>query len=176
MSDSTPAPLRKAPPPATTVRVARSLWLTSAVVAAAAVVFAFLSRDQQLAPFAALIAEVQPDVGADDREPLAATIIIGSLAALAVVIVIELLLVRTMTTKGRGAARWGLLAIGVVNALLCVVASAYVTEGQYGALSAGLLVGQLVLAGAALVTGFLPSATGWFRSQDEARRGDGLVA
>jgi len=170
MSDSTPAPLRKAPPPALTVLAARSLWVASIVGAVAAIVFAFLSRAEQLGPLADFVGKLQPDLGAAERSTIAATAIVGSLAALAVVALAEALLVRSMVVLARGGARWGLVALVVVNALVCVVISTFVAIGQYGAVSAGLLVAQFLLACAALVAGFLPSASAWFGREHEAGR------
>ncbi|MCU1409493.1 MAG: hypothetical protein JWR04_200 [Rhodoglobus sp.] len=171
MSDSTPAPLRKAPPPALTVLAARSLWVASIVGAVAAVVFAFLSRAEQLAPLADIIAGLQPDLDAAERDAVAATVIVGSLSALAIVALAEAILVRNLVVLARGAARWGLLVLVIVNALVCVVVSAFVAVGQYGAVSAGLLVAQLLLACAALVAGFLPSASAWLGREHKSRRG-----
>lgn len=176
MSDSTPAPLRKAPPPALTVLAARSLWVASIVGAVAAIVFAFLSRAEQLGPLADIVGRLQPGLEAAEREAVAATVIVGSLSALAVVLLAEAILVRSMVVLARGRARWGLLALVLVNVLVCVVISAFVAIGQYGAISAGLLVAQLLLACAALVAGFLPSASAWFGREHQARRGIGAVA
>ena len=171
MSDSTPAPLRKAPPPALPVLAARSLWVASIVGAVAAIVFAFLSRAEQLGPLAEIVGGLQPDLAAAERDAVAATVIVGSLSALAVVALAEALLVRSMVVLARGRARWGLVALVVVNALVCVVISTFVAIGQYGALSAGLLVAQLLLACAALVAGFLPSASAWLGREHKSRRG-----
>jgi hypothetical protein len=171
MSDSTPAPIRKVPPPASAVLAARSLWVTSIVVGVAAVVFAFLSRGDQLQPLIEVVGDLQPDLAVDDREPIAAAIIIGGLGGLAIVFLAEALLVRFMAVRARGRARWGLVAMVVLNVLLCAVAASFIAVGQYGVLAASLLAAQLLLACAALVASFLPSATAWFRREDQARRG-----
>jgi len=170
MSDSTPAPIRKAPLPAGAVLASRSLWVTSIVVTVAAVVFAFLSRADQLQPLIDVIAELQPRLDSKEQESLAAAIIIGSLSGLAVIVLVEALLVRRMVVRAKGGARWGLVVLVVLNVLVCAVAFSFITVGQYGVLAAGLLAAEVALACAALVAGFLPSASEWFRREDQARR------
>lgn len=172
MSDTTPAPLRRTAPPSQTVKVARTLWLFSFAAGLLAVVFAFLSRNVQIANLRDIVQELKPGQDADTLQAVAVLVFWVSLLAIVVVVIIEALLLVGLMRRRPGL-RWALLAVVLVLQVGAgVLASAFlVSPSAEGTTVFAILVASLLLAGAALVVGALPSASAWFRGKDEPRGG-----
>jgi hypothetical protein len=170
MSDSTPAPVLQPIVPTSTVKAARTLWLVSFAAGFIAMLFAFVSRDEQLGRLRELVTELAPERDTETLLALAALVFWGTLVLVALVIVIEAILLRVMM-RGRGGARWALVLMLFLSAAVSLIADAFVIlPGDDGLYLRICLVAQLALAGAGVVLSLFPGASGWFRAQRKARR------
>lgn len=166
MSDVTPPPMMAATPPTATVAVARSLWLASFVVGAAALVVAFLTRDAQLAQLRDLVEDIAGTMTTARRDSVTTTIFLGSLGVLAVFIGLEALLLRSMSAR-RPNMRWFLLLALALHIAVGTFATGFVSLGDQGLIVTVFLIGEAVLASLALVVTFLPGTRAWFHRQPE---------
>jgi len=164
MSDLTPPPI--APPlrPPRILRVSRGVWIASFVVGLLAIAFAFLSRNAQFERLRAVITDLEPGQDAATLDSVTAVVFWGTIAALAVVILVEALLVRAVLRR-HGAARWVLLLFLVLHAAVAVIADGFVGMDEEGLVVRIVLAVQLLLAGVALVLALLSRAGRWFRVQ-----------
>ena len=170
MSDSTPAPVLQPIVPTRTVKLARTLWLVSFAAGSIAILFAFVSRDEQLSRLRDLVTQLAPERDAETLAALASLVFWGTLGLVALVIVIEAILLRVMM-RGHGGARWALMFILFVNAAVSLIADAFVIlPGEEGLYLRICLVGQLTLAGGGLVLSLFPRPSAWFRAQKKSRR------
>lgn len=175
MSDAAPAPVPAKVPPTRPMLAARALWFASFAAGAAVVIFGFLAQENQLQRLRELVAEVAGVADTQDAAAVDAAAAIafwGSIIGLAVVIVVEAILVSVMM-RGRGGVRWALLVFLVVHAGVLLLADAFLGGGDYGTLFSILLIGQLLLAVAAVIVSLLPSSTAWFRRKQQSRPGVG---
>lgn len=169
MSDSTPAPVRRLDPPPTAVRVAKRLWVTSLVLGLIAGFFIFLARADQLERLRTLVTEVDDTLDSETLGAVALILFWGTLGGLALLFAVEAIMINVML-RGRGGARWALMVLLVINAAAILVAeSVLIAPDDAGLLLRLLLLAQLVLASAGLVSSLLPRATVWFRVVREAR-------
>jgi hypothetical protein len=165
MSDTTPAPVGRPIKPSGAVKVASAFWLLSFAAGLLAVIFAFLSRNVQIDHLGTLVKDLKPEQDAETLKAVAETVLWSSLGAIVLVIVVEALLLLVMLHR-RGAARWGLLCMMLVQAGVTVLAIALLASpGGEGTTILLLLVTALVLAGVALVAGAVPRAGAWFRTE-----------
>ncbi|MHA7239343.1 hypothetical protein [Arthrobacter sp. TMS1-12-1] len=163
MSNAVPPPVSKevAPPPL--VRYVGALWLMAGVVGIVALVFAVLDRDEHLAGLRDTAASVDGTADAARLDQVAALALWGTLAAFAVVLVLEALLVRPLL-RGRGAVRWALLVVLVLNVGAALLVSAFLGDDSAGFQPTPQLAGvQLAAATLAFLLGVLPPASRWFR-------------
>lgn len=170
MSDVTPAPIRQRVVPTGAVKVSRSLWILSFALSLMVFAFAFLYRGTQLDDLISSITALEPDRDSDTISTVANLAFWCTSGALVVIVLIELLMMGSMLRRN-GRARWGLLVVLLLHLGVAALADAFVLvandEGAYFRL---VLVAQLVLAGAALVASFLPSAGAWFRGDRSRTR------
>jgi hypothetical protein len=170
MSDRTPAPVLQPIVPTRQVKAARTLWLVSFAAGSIAILFAFVSRDEQLGRLRDLITGLAPERDPETLAALASLVFWGTLGLLALVIVIEAILLRVMM-RGRGGARWALMLVLFLNAGVLLIADALViAPGDEGLYLRICLVAQLALAGVGLVLSLFPGASAWFRAQKQKRR------
>lgn len=169
LSDASPAPVPVKVPLPRTMRVVQVLWLVSLAMGVAAVIFAVLSQDAHVEQLRQVVAELGTEQGEEAEQAAAAIAFWGSIAALALVVAVEAILVAVML-RGHGGARWALLALLPVHAVAMLLADAFLGLGDYGAVFSALLYGELLLAICAVVAGLLAGATAWFRSKQEARQ------
>lgn len=170
MSDRTPAPKLQPIVPTRLVKVARTFWLVAFAAGFIAVLFAFVSRNEQLERLRTLVTELAPERDADTLSALASLVFWGTLLLYVVVMVIEAILLRVMM-RGHGGARWALMIVLVVNSVVLLIADAFViVPGDDGLYLRICLVGQLALAGVGLVLSLFPNASAWFRAQKKRRR------
>ena len=169
MSDSRPAPVLQSAKPTRQVKWARTLWLVSFGAGSIALLFAFVSRDEQLSRLRELVTDLAPEQDAATLAALASLVFWGALGLVALVIVIEAIVVRVMM-RGHGGARWALMIMLVVNAGVVLIADALViAPGDEGLYLRICLIAQLALAGVGLVLSLVPGAGRWFRAE-KARR------
>jgi hypothetical protein len=148
MSDVTPAPVPALIRPSKSMRLARAFWVASFLVGVLVVAIAFLRRTTQFTDLHVFIRGLQPgyDTAAVDR---AATLAFwGSLAALALFLLVEALL-RPVTERRTGA-RWAMVVVLLGHAALAVGADPFIALGEAATYSRLLLGIQLLLAAAAL--------------------------
>ena len=170
MSDRTPAPIRRTTPATTPVKVARSLWILSFAVGALLVIIAFLGRDRQLDALRELVVDLDPARDASTLDAVTELAFWGSLAAFAVVILVEAVLLRAVL-RGRGRVRWALVLAVVAQVAASLLADAFLlATDEQGLYLRIALIAQLVSACAALVAGFTPGANAWFRLSDRTGR------
>lgn len=170
MSNRTPAPVLEPIVPTRQVKAVRTLWLVSFAAGSIAILFAFVSRDEQLGRLRELITDLAPERDAETLGALAALVFWGSLGTLALVIVIEAIVLRVMM-RGHGGARWALMFILFINAGALLIADAFViAPGDEGLYLRICLMAQLTLAGVGVVLSLFPGASAWFRAQKKRRR------
>ncbi len=166
MSNMTPAPIHKPLEPTGPVKVSNRLWMLSFLFGVVAIVFTFLSRNTQVEKLTEFITDLDPKQDDATVETVTAVVYWATVAAIALVILIELLLVRGMMNR-HGAVRWVLLVMLVFHAAVTLLGDAFIAFGGEGIYISSLLVAQLVLAGAGLVASLFPRASSWFRSKNE---------
>jgi hypothetical protein len=91
-----------------------------------------------------------------------------SIAGLGLVITIEAVLLAFVMNR-RGGARWLQLPVLVLQTGVVLVASAFITVGDWGALVELLLLAGLALAVVGWVLCLVGPAHRWFRMKDEAQ-------
>ena len=170
MSDRTPAPVLQPIVPTRQVKWARTLWLLSFAAGSIALLFAFVSREQQLNRLRELVTELAPERDAETLAALASLVFWGTLALVTLIIVIQAILLRAMV-RGHGGARWALMFSLFIGAAISLIADAVaIPPGDDGLYLRICLVVQLVFGGVGLVLSLFPGASAWFRSLKEARR------
>jgi len=163
MSNAVPPPVTRAVAPPPLVRYVGALWLMAGVVGAVALVFAFLDRDTHLAGLRETAAGLDGTADAARLDQVAALAFWGTLAVFAVVLVLEALLVRPLL-RGRGAVRWALLLVLLLDVGAVLLVSAFLGDDSAGFQPTPQLAGvQLAAATLAFVLGVLPPASRWFR-------------
>ncbi len=164
MSNAVPPPITAARQPPSLLRVAGGLWFAALAAGVAALVIAFLDRESHLASIQDTALGLDPGVAPEDAEMAATIAFWGSLGALAVVLLITALLVRLLR-RGRGWARWALLAVLVLDAGAVLLVQAFLGTDAAGFQPVPhLAIAQLVLAAVALAVTLLPPVSRWFRS------------
>lgn len=157
MSDRTPPPVGPAPTPVGAARVARVATFLGALSGAVAVIMAFLDRVTLIEELRGSLADLQPDLGAEQREALSAAIYIAVLVALVLVYGLQVVAAQRLPRPG---ARWALLVLFPIDLAVVVVALGTVALGEEALLLTVLLVGQLALAGVALVAAVVSRGRG----------------
>ncbi|WP_314324527.1 hypothetical protein [Paenarthrobacter ilicis] len=153
--------MTKPPGPA---RISRTLWVAGFVAGVAVIVTGFLGRDAHFERLKSMIATMVPDSDAKAVDGATAVVFLGSLALLALVFVVEAVLV-AVVFKRRTWARWALMPVLLLNAVVIVMTRDFVVApGPDGLMATVLLAAQFVLAGAGLVLLFLPPTTAWLLS------------
>lgn len=167
MSDRTPPPIAKPVVVSGAVKISRYLWIGSFVAGLMVVFFAFLSRNNQTERIQEVIRDLDPDRSEDTLEAAANIVLWGSLGAVIVVLLIELVLMAAML-RPRGWIRFVQLPFLVVHAGVMIIADALIVgEDADGAYLAALLLAQLLLAVAALIASFLPGTRAWFHRNEK---------
>ena len=165
--DSKPPVLRKIPVPRV-VRIARTLWIFSFVLAGAAVLIAFLSHQTLTAELTTTLGRLTPGYSEDEVATFVDIAYWSCIAGLGVVITSEAILLGFVLNR-RGGARWLQLLALALHGVVVVVALAFLAIGDWGAIVALLLPSGLLLA----VTGWILSLVGpanrWFRLKDEGQ-------
>ncbi|MFH5824299.1 hypothetical protein [Georgenia sp. AZ-5] len=165
MSDTTPPPIEPlSPEQPGPLKAARTLWILSFVAGLVAAAVAYLGREAQLESLQTRIADLDPGRGTDVVEAAASMVLYGSLGAIGLLILLELLFLRALVRR-RGWARVALFVVTVVHAVVTVVVQEFLAApGADGAAVRWLLIGQLLLACAAFVAACLPKVGAWLRS------------
>lgn len=164
MSDPNPPPALAPREPNTEVRTSGKLWTASFLVGALALVVAFLDRTTHLSFLRETAGGLGTELEPDEIDVVIGLAFWGTLGALLVVILIEMILVRPLL-KGGGWARWALLCALVLQVGAALLATAFLAGSDTGLQPVPwLVIAQAVLAGAALVACLLPGATRWFRA------------
>jgi hypothetical protein len=168
MSDDTRPPvLRKIPVPKA-VKFARTLWILSFVLGGAAVFIAFVSKDTLTTELSETIGRLAPGYSQADVSALVDLVYWLSIVALALVITIEAVLLGFVLNR-RGGARWLQLAVLVLQTGTVLVASAFLTVGEWGGVVELLLLAGLALAVVGWVLCLLGPVHRWFRMKDESQ-------
>ncbi|PJJ63488.1 hypothetical protein [Compostimonas suwonensis] len=162
MSDLTPAPVQLPTSPDGVIRVSRTLWLGSFVASLAAIAFVFLSRNTRIDRLEEFVSERAPDENASTVESVATVIMWASIAALGLFLIIQALLLHGITHR-HGSVRWAMLVVLVGQIAATVVVDSFIATGDEGIYITAILLLQIVLACAALITSFLPGSRHWFR-------------
>jgi hypothetical protein len=166
-ADSKPPVLRKIPIPKV-VRAARTLWILSFVLGGAAVFIAFISRETLIAELTETIGRLSPGYSEADVSALVDLVYWLSIVGLALVITIEAVLLGFVLNR-RGGARWLQLAVLVLQTGTVLVASAFLTVGDWGGVVELLLLAGLALAVVGWVLCLIGPAHRWFRMKDESQ-------
>jgi hypothetical protein len=168
MSDDTKPPvLRKIPVPKV-VKAARTLWILSFVLGGAAVFIAFISRVTLTDELTETIGRLAPGYSEGDVSALVDLVYWLSIAGLGLVITIEAVLLGFVMNR-RGGARWVQLPVLALQTGAVLVASAFITVGDWGALVELLLLAGLALAVVGWILCLVGPAHRWFRMKDESQ-------
>ncbi|MHA7209801.1 hypothetical protein [Arthrobacter sp. MDT1-65] len=163
MSNAVPPPVTTERQPPPLLRMAAGIWLASLAAGVAALVIAFLDRETFLANLQDTALSLESGVATEDAEMVATIAFWGSLGALAVVLLVTGLLVRTLL-RGRGWTRWALLAVLVLDAGAVLLVQAFLGTDAAGFQPVPhLAMAHLVLAAVALVVALLPQVSRWLR-------------
>lgn len=170
LSYAAPAPIAVVPPVPGTVRFARTLWLLSFVAGLAVLVGSFLSRDGHLERLRTVVDGMAPGGDAEAVSTASAIVFWGSAGALLLVILLEAALLGAILAR-HGWARWALIPLLAVHAVVTLLATAFLMPEGEGANYVMILWGaQLLLALVGLVLLFLPASSAWLKSRRTARR------
>ena len=171
MSDLTPPPIigTLVPPPA--VKRIRVLWILSFVSGLIAGIFAYFAQDEILKHLRGLINGLEQGADEETVEALAVVVFWGTLGMLALVILVEVVLLRALMRR-HGKVRFVLLAMLFVQGAVTLLADEFLAAPGDQELGIRImLVLQLVLAGAAVIASVLRGANQWFRAEHQGRRG-----
>ena len=168
MSDDTKPPVLRRIPVPRVVKVARTLWILSFVLGGAAVFIAFISQDTLIAELTETIGRLAPGYSEDDVSALVDAVYWSSIAGLGLVITIEAVLLAFVMNR-RGGARWLQLLVLALQTGVVLVASAFITVGDWGGLVELLLLAGLALAVVGWVLCLVAPARRWFRMTDESQ-------
>lgn len=167
MSDSTPPPIRKPVERSGAITVSRFLWIASFVAGLMVVFFAFLSRNNQTERIQGVLRDLEPARAESTLESAANVVLWGSLGAVAVVLLVELILMFAML-KPRGWVRFVQIPMLAINVAVTLIAAGLIVgDDADGVYLAVLLGAQLLLAVAASVASFMPGTRAWFHRQDK---------
>jgi amino acid transporter len=165
MSDRTPAPVPQDPTPPRLLRRARTLWLLSFLAGLTAAALAFLGREEHLDRIAGQVRDLAPERPAGTVGTAAQVVLTGTVAAIVLVVVVEGLLVRRMLAR-HGGARVGLTVLLTVQAVVALVAEAYLTvPGPDGLRDRLVLLLWVALAALAYLVALAPSVGRWLRAR-----------
>lgn len=173
LSNKEAAPvLVKLPPPAS-VRLSQLAWVLSLAVSAAAVVYLFIIREQQLPEIVTVIKGVD-ETRADATYDTAADIVYWSVfAALVALWLVQVTLLVSFSNR-RPNIRWWLLGTALFQGAVFLVCRELVAIGERGAPLAQVMLLALALAAVGLLFSTLPAALRWTaRKHDVARAGVG---
>lgn len=163
MSNAVPPPILREPSAPRTVRNAGRLWLLGVGAGVVSLVVALLDREAHRAALRETAANLDTRVDPADLDRVTAIALWGTLGGFALVLLVQALLVRPLL-RGRGWARWALLATVVADAGAVVLVFAFLGGDSPGFQPAPALAAvHLILAVLALVVGLLPPASRWFR-------------
>ena len=169
LSYAAPAPIAVVPPVPGTVRLARTLWLLSFVAGLAVLVGSFLSRDGHLERLRTVVDGMAPGGDADAVSTASGIVFWGSVGALLLVMLLEAALLGA-TLARHGWARWALVPLLVVHAVLTLLATAFLMpEGESANYVVVLWGAQLLLALVGLILLFLPATSAWLKSRRTVR-------
>jgi hypothetical protein len=162
-----PSPLDDVPEPMpTSVVVSVWLWITSAVVAAATLIYAVFRLDERQAAFEADVLAREPDISTSNLDGVVTILTAASIGGLALPAILQVVLAIAMS-RGRNGARIALGVVGILS-LPAVLIAGGTLAGPGSMLTNYVELGTIVMLAvmvAALVAMFLPSANGWFREQ-----------
>lgn len=166
LSDTTPAPIVPTEPnPPRPVRICRSLWLVSATAGFITVLFGLTRFDAIVTRFADALAES----GSGEEAPealraLAMTSVVAALGAILILTVLQLVWMRRLLARRRWARTAQTLTFALQVPAGLVAASVIGPPGSGAWLDRGLILGQLVLAGLALLVGLTRGVRTWLRA------------
>lgn len=164
LSWSAPAPIIPIPAVPPSVQNARALWLLSFVAGLAVLSGSFLTRESHLQRLRAVVDKMAPGGDAGAVTTAAGVVFWGSIGAILLVILLEAAMLGMMMGR-QGWARWALLLLLAVHAVVLLVAAAFlVPDGDAGSYVVLLWGLDIVLAVVGLMFFFMPSATAWLRS------------
>ncbi|WP_426764068.1 hypothetical protein ACP3TD_16540 [Pseudarthrobacter sp. 1G09] len=169
LSYAAPAPIAVVPPVPGTVRLARTLWLLSFVAGLAVLVGSFLSRDGHLERLRTVVDGMAPGGDADAVSTASGIVFWGSVGALLLVMLLEAALLGA-TLARHGWARWALVPLLAVHAVVTLLATAFLMpEGESANYVVVLWGAQLLLALVGLILLFLPATSAWLKSRRTVR-------
>ncbi|WP_264793820.1 hypothetical protein [Arthrobacter mangrovi] len=169
MSDLTPAPIHARIPPPGTIKAARAAWILSFLAAALMGTIAYFARDKELERLRQLINGMQ-QADADTLHAVASAVLWGSLAVVGLVVLVEMVLLAALMRR-RSGVRWVQLGVLLLHGGATVLADAVLVDvAEQGPYLRVLLLAQLALAAAGLLTSLLPGAERWFRATHEPTR------
>lgn len=132
------------------MRTARGFWAASFLAGVLVIGVAFLRRMTQFEALRGYIGGLQPGYDTAMVDRVATLAFWGSLAVLALLVVVEALL-RPATERRRGT-RWAMLILLLCHLAVAIGADPFLALGEAAAYSRVLLGAQLLLAAAALST------------------------
>lgn len=169
LSYAAPAPIAVVPPVPGTVRLARTLWLLSFAAGLAVLVGSFLSRDGHLERLRTVVDGMAPGGDADAVSTASGIVFWGSVGALLLVMLLEAALLGA-TLARHGWARWALVPLLAVHAVVTLLATAFLMpEGESANYVVVLWGAQLLLALVGLILLFLPATSAWLKSRRTVR-------
>ncbi|WP_207454535.1 hypothetical protein [Desertivibrio insolitus] len=166
MSDTTPPPVKAPPKAPAAIATTRVLLLVSFVAGFVVIMFAFLSRNTRVEELRTFVTDFDADADSAAIDTTANVLFWATLGVLTAVIVIEALLLQAMMRR-HGSGRWVLVFVVALHAAVALFANELLTLGEDGLVIAIALVAQLLLAGAALLSAFMPGSWRWFRKRDD---------
>lgn len=167
LSDQKKPPVLRTPPPPWSIKTARALWLLNFLLGAAAIFIAFLSYDTTTAELTVVLGRLSPGYDTEEVASLVDLVYWSSLGGLGVIIASEAALLAVLLNRRRGA-RWLQLLLLLLHAAVVLMASAFLTVGDWGVIVELLLVAGFLVAFVGWVLCLMPGANRWLRTKDQA--------
>ena len=169
------APVVVKVPPPFAVRTCQFFWAINFVLAATAIVFFFVIREDQLPLIADAIRAVEAD-RPDETYDKAADIVYWSVFGVMIaLLLVQITLMVSFMNRKPGTRWWQLVTLGA-QLLLFGLGRELIAGGENEESIRQLLAGQIVAVTLALLISNLPSAIRWTARRHDVRRGLGEVA
>lgn len=178
LAPSRPALAQKAPPPVLvkaprpfTVRLVQLMWVVSLLGGAAAIVYAFIIRLQQLTAIEKLVKTVQPGRAHATYESAAEILYWCVFGGMIAVMLVQIALFVSFRNR-RPNVRWWLFASLFLQGIVLIFAHEVIALGDRGRPLELLLAGQYAFIVLALLLSLLPPVLRWSARRYDIRRGD----
>lgn len=152
------------PIPPRSVRICRSLWLISTTAGLITVLFGLTRFTAIVTRFSEALAERAQTGTSESLHGLATTAVGASLGAILILTVLQIVWMRRLTARRRWARTGQSLTFAAQVPAALVAASVIAPPGSGAWLDLGLIIGQVVLAGSALLVGASRGVSTWLRA------------